>query len=719
MSKHLEGIGITLFDSDSRGGNGTATLTATRGTLAVTAGNSGIAVTANNAATVSFTGTMAQLDALFRGTTTGTIIHTSLTTGIVTFSLTVTDEDNLSTTIEFAGTVSTFIAPVVAVPGGSLSADVNTNFIMDGIGFSVTDADDTNGYASAVLACTGGTLTVVTGTSGCSIVSGNSGSSVTIVGTVTSINNLLTGTGSITYMPTATGSNTLSVIVTDENGQVSNTGSKSIAVASAPVVIPPTNFIASTISANKNLENASPTQGFSYTDIDDDGTPTTNACTMVVTSGTIDITVGNSGVTITNGTFGGVAYADVTDKVRFTGTKAQINNLLQKTGTGTIVFNGAAASVTLTVQVTDSTARVSNAASIEIKQAASETWTGFAAASPAKTFLAVSNFVVPIDLSRLPVSWWSIVSPDGRDVRVTLSTADSVALPRDLVRFNYAAKTGLLFAKTNTPANSSLIFHVWAGAPTAIAPADLDADGREAVYDSSTVRAWWPDGGGEDRTGYDNDLTIQNGSSSIFGATTAPFGMATNYGANNVNTYSKTTVAVATDEPETFCAYINCDDRTHETVMGATHDTKTNVLHIRQSKVTAKTYISDAAGNTTGDSSASAVGDIDSGAWKFVAAEFISDNSRVAFREGTNSGGDFNTWTETGSAGDLYFVGATVRNPTTVVSDAFRGKIGLCFILTNLAEDIVSVWQANYSQAMDQVSYWTPWTFSTGTQTGL
>lgn len=714
MSKSLTGIGITVFDADARGGDGTLRLQCSVGTIDVTVGNSGVVITSGDTTNnVLLTGTMRELDNLMRGSTTGTVVFTSATLGAVTFTLTATDEDGQSSVITFGGTIATYAAPVVTMPSGTLTANVDEAFTLEALsGWNITDADDADGYGNLYLSCVGGTLTAVTGTSGATILDGtfdgftflNGTNSIRLQGTITSLRTFLQSPGNSTlrYTPNSTGTRSVTAIVVDSNGQISNTGTKNITVRSAPNVTAPTAYLSATAAVNKDIHGT----GFSYVDSDASGSQ--SAAIFTSNGGAITVAAGDSGVTGISGNGTGV--------VTFSGTVAQINHLLQDTGTGTIVYlRATAATDTITVQITDNDG-LSGSDVVTIVVAASETWTGYVSATPTGTTATISNFVAPIDLSLLPQAWWDIVSADGRDIRVTLSTDDTTPIPRDLVHFSKTLQTGVLFTKITNSATPPTL-HIWAGAALAVAPADGDADGREAVYDSSLIRAWWPDGGGVDRTQHDNDLTAVGGVD--FGGVNADFGYATDYGSSNTTKYATCAVSIPADEPELFCAFINAADRTHETVMGATHDTKTNVLRLRQSKVTARSIISNASGSTTSDNHASAVGDIEKGAWKFVAASFLSDTNRSAYRESGNIGTNNTAFIESGSAGDLYMVGATVKNPTTVVSDTFRGKIGLCYVLTGLASNLISDWVANYSGAFDQASYWTPWTFSAGSQTGL
>lgn len=723
MSKELTGIGIRFSDADSRGGNATLRMGTSRGTIDVTVGNSSVVITSGDVSNnVLLTGTITALDNLFRGATSGTVLYTSTSTGAVVFTFTCTDEDGIATVVTFGGTVATFAAPVVTMPSASLTADVDTSFTLHALtAWNITDADDADGYASMTIGITNGTLTAVTGTSGATVTDGtynsiaysNSSSAIRLEGTIESLRNFLQspGNSTLTYTASSVGSKTLTVSVTDANGQTgSNT--KAITVAAPPVVVGPSAFFAALTISDINVHGT----GFSYTDADN---APSDVHTLLITTDTGRLTVvsGTSGVTVglTSPSGGDATPASVS----ITGTEVQINSLLQASGTGTIVFHKTTAGTsTITVKVTDTTSRFDTATATVI-MSATTTWTGYASATPTATTATISNFVYAVDLSLMPTEWWAAVTADGRDIRVTHPVLGvDTNLPRDLVHFSVSAKTGILFFQMPNSASPDTV-KLWVGATSATAPTDLGTYGRENVYDSTIIRGWWPDGGGEDRTGYDNDFTAGASGPSAFGDENADFGLCTDYGSTNNAKYATTTIAVATDEPETFCAYVNLASRDDSAVLGATHDTKTNVLRVRNSKVQAKTYISTALGATSTETEATAVGDVAKGSWKFISASFLSDTSRVSYRDGGNIGSDTTSAAESGSAGDLYMMGATIRNPTTAKGSFCRGKIGLCFILTALDSSLIPVWISNYNSAFDQSSYWTTWAWSVQSQTGL
>ena len=97
---NIHGTGFSVTDVDAASGTMTATFTVGEGTLTLAAGDSGVSVTANNSGAVSFTGTLAQIDALLTGGSTGTIVYNNgseAPAASTTITLTVNDGGNTGT----------------------------------------------------------------------------------------------------------------------------------------------------------------------------------------------------------------------------------------------------------------------------------------------------------------------------------------------------------------------------------------------------------------------------------------------------------------------------------------------------------------------------------------------------------------------------------------------------------------------------------------------
>jgi hypothetical protein len=726
LSKHLEGIGISLFDADSRGGAGSLRIAVSRGTTALSAGNSGVAATGSGTNSILLSGTMAQLNALMQGQTTGTVIHTSSTTGAVTYTLTATDEDSLSSVITFDGTVSTFAAPVITMPSAALTASLNTEFTLEALtGWNLTDADDSGEYATMTLATNSGTLTAVTGTCGATVEDGtfsgtayaNSSAAVRLRGTISSLKDFLQSPGNSTlrWTPAATGSKNVVVIVTDSDGQVSNTGSKAITVNSPPVVTSPSTFIASLTASDPHIDNA----GFSIAD--SSANVSSMSMTISTDTGRLTLVVGTTGVVIDSGNPSGGDAAAAT--VVMHGTLAQLNLLLGAgSGASSILFHkttGGTSTVSISVTNNNTSLSDSTGNTVSVIMSATTTWTIYASATPKATTSTISNFVGMMDLSKLPDAWWTAASADGRDLRVCnmqINADPTLALvPRHLLNYSKTLKRGQVFFKFSNSTSPPEI-RVYAGATSATAPAVGATYGQYNVYDTTIIRGWYPSGGDSDSTSYLNNFTGFNGVS--FGDTTADFGLATDYSGG---VKYGTANASVSSLPETFASFVNLSDRSHITALGSTRGGVNNLCAVNSSKVTAYTKTSNTTtGAETASVSAHAVGDVTKGAWQFIATTFTSIASRAAYRDGGNVGSDVNSVAAVAGT-NFYMIGATVKNAgaATVQERFCDGSIGLSFILAGLSDTLVPVWLANYKDAFNQAAYWTPWAVTTVSQIGL
>ncbi len=144
------------------------------------------------------------------------------TTGNRTVRYVLTDGDG-GTSANYDTTVAVTAvndAPVIGAPGSALSATEQTPLVIDGTGFTVSDADEAGVGATATMTVGEGTLTVSVGDSGVTIDSGNGTGTVVLSGTIAQIDRLLTGagTGTLTYLnpsdnPSA--STTLTLTVND------------------------------------------------------------------------------------------------------------------------------------------------------------------------------------------------------------------------------------------------------------------------------------------------------------------------------------------------------------------------------------------------------------------------------------------------------------------------------------------------------------------------
>ncbi|WP_178130441.1 Ig-like domain-containing protein [Reyranella sp. CPCC 100927] len=289
--------GVSIADPDSS--TLTTTLTVTNGTLSVTAGG-GATISGNGSATVTISGTVAQINAALAGLT---YINTPDYNGPA--QLTISTNDGALTDTD---TVAITVTPVADITNDTVTTNEDTPI----------------------------TFNVITGSNGASADSfENSGRVVTSVtqpaagqGTVT-----FAADGTITYTPPANFNGTTTFTYTVTSGGVTETATVTVnvtAVNDAPV---------NTVPAAQTTAEDTPKAitGVSVADVDS-GSLTT---TLSVTNGTLAVAAGGGAAITGNGS----------GTVTIVGTAAQINAaLLGLTYTNTADYNGPAQ---LTVSTSD------------------------------------------------------------------------------------------------------------------------------------------------------------------------------------------------------------------------------------------------------------------------------------------------------------------------------------------------------------------------------
>ena len=367
LSLKNTGLSVSDVDGGIAGQNETVTLSVGEGTLTLAAGTSGAVIdSGNGTGSVTFHGTIAQLNALLNTDGTSTVTYddnTDAPSASTTLTLQVNDGGNTGTGGPLTGTNTATIditavndAPVALMTTNPYAATENVALDIKNSGMSVSDADALGASETVTLAVTEGTLALVAGTSGAVIDSGNGTGSVTFHGTIAQINALLNtdGTSAVSYIdnndnPAA--SATLSLSINDgghtgTGGPLADTATSTVnitAVNDAPVALITTNPYTTPSNTALDLKNS----GMSVSDVDALGASET--VTLSVTEGTLTLAAGTSGAVIDSGNGTGL--------VTFHGTIAQINALLNTDGTSTVGYIDTsafpAASVQLSLSIND------------------------------------------------------------------------------------------------------------------------------------------------------------------------------------------------------------------------------------------------------------------------------------------------------------------------------------------------------------------------------
>jgi len=233
--------GLSIFDADAGVGSMSVTLAVTNGVLFLT--GSDVTFVGNNSASVQVTGTRSDLNTLLASPLGVRFTPTTNFNGTATLSMT-TSDGSLSDVDTLNILVSSVnFAPVNTVPGAQTAAE-DTNKVITGL--SVSDPDG-NDNLTVTLAITNGTLTLLTGTG--VTLGGNNSTSVTLSGTVSAINALLTTSNAVTYKPTPNFSGSSTLTMTSSDGTLSDSDTVDITVnpANDAPVITDTNLSMATV----------------------------------------------------------------------------------------------------------------------------------------------------------------------------------------------------------------------------------------------------------------------------------------------------------------------------------------------------------------------------------------------------------------------------------------------------------------------------------------
>jgi Ca2+-binding RTX toxin-like protein len=319
------------------------TLTVTQGTLtlAQTIGLTFASGDGTNDATMTFSGTIANINAALDG-----LIYAPTTNYNGSDTLTLTTNDGTATDVDTVGITVTSVndAPVNSVPAAqTTNEDTNKTFNTAGGNLiSVSDVDGTP-LTAYTLAVTQGTLTLAQ-TTGLTFATGDGTSDATITfsGTIANINAALNG---LIYAPTANynGADTLTLTANDGTAtDVDTVGITVTAVADAPV-----NSLPGAQTTNEDTNTTFNTAGANLISVSDADNASLTAYTLAVTHGTLTLAQ-TTGLTFTTGD--GTSDATMT----FSGTVANINTALDGLiYAPTSNYNGAE---TLTLTANDGTA---------------------------------------------------------------------------------------------------------------------------------------------------------------------------------------------------------------------------------------------------------------------------------------------------------------------------------------------------------------------------
>jgi hypothetical protein len=278
---------------------------------------------------------------------------------------------------------------------------------------------------------------------------------------------------------------------------------------------------------------------------------------------------------------------------------------------------------------------------------------------------ALTDFNYKLNLNALSAEWKAAVQADGGNIRV--GDGSNNQLPADLI--SYSAGSGLLTFKYS-PASSGVqkirIGLVGGGGVTF--PADNNAFGADNAY-ASHCMAFYPSGGGNDRTVTANNLTM-TGSPTVGGAA-GPIDGSTATDYNGSSQYGRATASVPTAAPITILASANSDSGSATQTAACVNDTAATNDQFRLDLAgAAADQVTAACRGGGGENAAVSTGTYSPTTWHRCAAIFSTTTSRHAAIDGTL--GTENTANRTPAGVDTIGVGAAVRSSVT---QYFDGKL--------------------------------------------
>ncbi|MCP3934814.1 MAG: hypothetical protein GY708_05510, partial [Actinomycetia bacterium] len=291
----LHGQGFGVSDVDEAGAGATATLSVGEGTVSVVIGDSGLMISSGNGTgTVIVSGTIAQIDALLTGASTGTITYlngSDTPSASTVFSVAVNDGGNTGidpgltadgTSEEGTSSVTINVAATNDDPtnAGALPTDIAvTEDVSSNIDLSAVDLSDVDAAGGSLTVTlttsTGGDLSAAAGTG---ITMGGTSTALTLTGSVTDLNTYLDTASNITYLhgtPHANGNDadTINIKVND-NGNTGIGGGTDIDLGSVNVDITAENDLPTaannTVVTNEDTAYTFTASDFSFSDIDGD-----------------------------------------------------------------------------------------------------------------------------------------------------------------------------------------------------------------------------------------------------------------------------------------------------------------------------------------------------------------------------------------------------------------------------------------------------------------
>ena len=341
---NLHGTGISVSDADANTGDVEVRVSVVSGTLSVLTGASGVQATQTANNSITLVGTIARINDLLAGVNGAAWVYNAASDAPPvsdTLTLQINDQGQTGTggPQTASASVGIVVTPINDAPSAQISQTSYTaieqlSLQLHGTGLSVSDPDAGGNVIQATVSVGAGRLTANAGSTG--VLIGNSGSSVTLTGTLLQINAFLAGLNGaeLTYLidtDAPPSEDTLSLTV-DDQGQ-SGQGVALTASSSVRVIItalndaPSVSMATPTYGAQEQMPLTLQGTGMSLND--PDALNAVVEATLSVNAGVLTVTSGGTGV---------VVNGNETNTVRLTGSVAQLNALLAGGNGATVTY---------------------------------------------------------------------------------------------------------------------------------------------------------------------------------------------------------------------------------------------------------------------------------------------------------------------------------------------------------------------------------------------
>lgn len=328
-------------------------------------------------------------------------------------------------------------------------------------------------------------------------------------------------------------------------------------------------------------------------------------------------------------------------------------------------------------------------------------WSGKITATADAPGSSLTDFFYVVQIDSSQTQFWAAVQNDGDDVRASV---DGTQVPCwvDPATFNYAGQSCIVYVKRSGASSTAPVIRIYFGNAGATLPAAGATYGQYNTFPSS-LKAFYPSGGGNDVTSNANNLTM-TGSPTVGGVAGPVSGsLATDY--NGTSQYGTATASIAAAQPIAILGSFNFD-----------------VITGTRSLVSTKTtgsFTTYAALDMSGGSGATSVRVIGTGGGTISQSIGIAVTTATWFNlGGTWASATSMTGYRNGVAGTTNTTSRVMTNAQRLIvanndnSEFFDGKISLVAYYTSaISADWHAYWNAMLADP-DQSDFYNGWTYA-------